>query len=244
MIWEGIYVHTGYICRYGKRRKTISVGLVRILQRTASPYCELMQRFWERDAVSLHILIHDQMLIHPAELSGHHPVSGLNSLSSQCTLVFSIVIFPPPISCSSSQQSPRLMVPAVAIRTHSLWRSICVKQQPLAPQDQMTSPLWDGGTTKPEELIRSLWSYLTGLQQQVLKTDSCRECLEQKPAMKGLSCISYATKTFHSAFHMKCFWVINGWERYSYIPAVLHCRCEPWKTNYPRNLLNSSSKLL
>lgn len=187
MIWEGSYVHTGCICRYGKGREKNSVGLVRILHRTASPYCELMQRFWERDAVSLHILTHDQMLIHLAELSGQNPVSGLNSLSPSALLVFSTAVFPAPISCSSSQQSPRLVVPAVAIRTHSLWKCIWVKQQSLPPRDQMTSPLWDVGTTKPEELIRSLWSYLTGLQQQVLKPDSYRECLEQKPAMKGLS---------------------------------------------------------
>lgn len=45
MICEGIFVHTSYICRYGKRSKKVSAGLVRILHRTASPYCELMQSF-------------------------------------------------------------------------------------------------------------------------------------------------------------------------------------------------------
>lgn len=45
VIWEGIFVHTRYICRYGERRKKVSEGLVRILHKTASPYCELMQSF-------------------------------------------------------------------------------------------------------------------------------------------------------------------------------------------------------
>lgn len=53
-----------------RERKKISVGLLRILHRTASPNWELMKSFWERDAVSLHVLTHDQMLLHLAELSG------------------------------------------------------------------------------------------------------------------------------------------------------------------------------
>lgn len=118
MIWEGIHVHTGYICRQGRRRKQTSAALVRILHRTASPYYELMESFWETEAVSLHILTHDQTFIHPEELSGHHPVFGLNSVSPQCT--FGLLHCH--LSCShitfQLQQSPRLTVPARATRTH------------------------------------------------------------------------------------------------------------------------------
>lgn len=51
---------------------------MRILHRTACPYYELMQSFGEKDVVSPHILICNEKLVCLAELSGHHPVCGVN----------------------------------------------------------------------------------------------------------------------------------------------------------------------
>lgn len=78
MIWGGTHVQTGYVCRYSKRRKKITVGSVRMLYSTACLYYEPMQSFGERDVVSPHILICDEKLIRFAEFSGHHPVCGLH----------------------------------------------------------------------------------------------------------------------------------------------------------------------
>lgn len=92
----------------------------------------------------------------------HHTVFRLNSLRPQRTSGFLHCH----LSCShitNHLPTTPIRMPAVAIRTHSLWRSIWVKKQSLAPLGQVTSPLWDVVTTKPEEPIRSLWSYLTGL---------------------------------------------------------------------------------
>jgi len=73
-----MHVQIGCTSRYGKRRKKIAVGLVRVLHRTARPYYEPMESFGEKDVVSLHILTCNKQLIRPAELSGHHPVFGLH----------------------------------------------------------------------------------------------------------------------------------------------------------------------
>lgn len=106
------------ISEIGQEKETNLSGLGEDTTQTASPYYELMESFWETEAVSLHILTHDQTFIHPEELSGHHPVFGLNSVSPQCT--FGLLHCH--LSCShitfQLQQSPRLMVPAGATRTH------------------------------------------------------------------------------------------------------------------------------
>lgn len=154
MIWEGTHVHTGYICRYSKRRKKTPVGWMRILHRTASPYCELMQSFWQRDAISLHILTHDQMLIHLAKLSGHHPVFGFSPLLS--------FLLPDPIPAPNNPQDSWCQL---CLSRHTLIVKKYLSETTIsATLDQITSALWDVSTAKPEEPIRSLWSYLTGLK--------------------------------------------------------------------------------
>lgn len=81
--------------------------------------------------------------------------------------------------CCLSQSSSRLMFYTTTRShcccanfshwTHTQCRSIKVKWDCLPYGDQMTSLLWDLGSTQPEELIRSLLSGLIGLREQALK---------------------------------------------------------------------------
>lgn len=107
----------------------ITVGVVRVLHRTASPYHELMQSFGERDVVSPHILTCHETLIHLAQLSGHHRVCGmrwrLSLQASNTPLDLSMASFLKAALISSSQfqlPSPQFHCANCCYwDTHSAW---------------------------------------------------------------------------------------------------------------------------